>query len=71
MPKRPLRIEPMDPQMVEVLRNKSEVERLEISWGLWRMLRDIVRGSLRAEHPDWSAAELECAVARRMTRATS
>jgi len=63
---RPLRIERMDPEMVEVLRAKSGAERLAIAFGMFRSARRMIASQLRAEHPDWDEETLQREVARRI-----
>jgi hypothetical protein len=62
------RMEFIDPLMAEVLRAKSEAERLAIGAGMWRSARDMLRTLLRAEHPEWSDDVLHRETARRMSR---
>ena len=45
----------MDDLMANVLRQKSEVERLAVAARMWQSARVILRGSIRTEHPDWDA----------------
>lgn len=61
------RIEVPDDAMVAVLRAKTPAERLAISDGMWRSARRMIEAMLRREHPDWSAEELQHAVAQRMS----
>lgn len=59
--------EMLDNDMVEVLRQKSEVERLRIAGKLWTSARVIVRGAVRTEHPDWDETRVNHEIARRMS----
>ncbi len=52
--------------MAAVLRAKSPAERLAIGFGMWSSARRMLRAHLRHEHPEWSAAELDRVVARRL-----
>jgi hypothetical protein len=61
------RIEVMDDAMAEVLREKSGMERLAISWRMWSSARDMLRTHLREIHPDWTAEEIQRETARRMS----
>ncbi len=61
------RIEVIDPAMAAVLRQKTETERLQIAWGMWRSARSMLHYVMRAEHPDWENAEIEREVARRLS----
>ena len=64
---RTVRIEMLDEAMVDVLRTKTPAERLAIANGMWRSARSMIETMLRREHPDWSAEELQRAVAQRMS----
>jgi hypothetical protein len=59
-------METVDPIMVEILREKTEGERLCVAWGMWKSARDMLRTLLRAEHPDWGQAQVERETARRL-----
>jgi hypothetical protein len=63
----PPRIECVDEDMAAVLRQKSPAERLEIAAGLWRFARDLIQRLLREEHPDWTDAQINAEVARRLS----
>jgi hypothetical protein len=63
----PRNLEVVDDQMAEVLRQKSPVERLAIAHGLWRTARNMLQNVLRSQHPDWSDAEVDREVARRLS----
>ena len=67
---RTVRIEMLDEAMVDVLRTKTPAERLAISNGMWRSARRMIEAMLRREHPDWSAEDLQRAVAQRMSHGT-
>ena len=59
--------EMIDDTMADVLRPKTEAERLRIAMRLWTSARVIVRGAIRTEHPDWDDAQVQHEVARRMS----
>lgn len=61
------RIEMVDDAMAAVLRRKTPAERLAIAFGLWRSARTLLRGQLASLHPDWSTAQLDREVARRLS----
>ncbi|MEX0713474.1 MAG: hypothetical protein WD278_14050 [Pirellulales bacterium] len=61
------RMECLDPLMADVLRAKSEAERLATGAGMWRSARDMLGRLLRAEHPEWSLDMLQRETARRMS----
>lgn len=64
----PKRYEIVDDTMAEVLRAKSPGQRLAMVDGMWRMARDLIRGKLRQDHPEWSEEQLTHETARRMSR---
>jgi hypothetical protein len=57
----------LDDQMADVLRQKSEVERLKIAARMWRSARAILRGAIQTEHPDWDAERVNREIARRIS----
>jgi len=57
----------IDDAMVDILRQKSARERLEIAFEMWRFARNMIRENVLAEHPDWEEAEVERLVARRLS----
>ncbi len=67
---RPLQFECVDDDMAAVLRQKSERERLEIAFGMWRFARRMVEQVVRQEHPDWSEQLVQRQVAHRMSHGT-
>lgn len=60
--------EVLDDTMADVLRDKSEAERLRIAARMWMSARAILRGAIRTEHPDWSDEQVHREVARRISR---
>jgi hypothetical protein len=59
--------EVLDDQMADVLRRKSEAERLRIAGRMWRSARAILRGAIRTEHPDWDRDRVNLEIARRIS----
>lgn len=57
----------VDDAMAGVLREKTERERLEIAFGMWRFARNMMEKALRAEYPDWSNEQIQRQVAKRMS----
>ncbi len=53
--------------MVEILRAKSEAQRLAIANGMWRSARQMLIHRLKQEHPDWTEEDLQRETARRMS----
>lgn len=45
------KFEMIDNKMAEILRQKTEVERLRIGGRMWKSARAIVCGAIRTEHP--------------------
>ena len=60
-------VEVMDDAMADIFRQKSEVERLRIGFRMWKSARVILRAAIRAEQPDWSAEQVNCEIARRIS----
>ena len=60
-------MEIVDDRVAEILRSKSPAERLAIADGMWRFARRMIREIVAREHPDWSEAEINRQVARRMS----
>jgi hypothetical protein len=58
-----------DEAMINIYKNKAPYQRLEIAFALWTFARSLVRGGLRAKHPDWSEREIEDETSRRMLHA--
>jgi hypothetical protein len=67
MTERPRRIERVDDAMAEVLRQKTEEERLRIAFQMWEFARDMIRANLAVEHPDWTDQQINREVARRLS----
>jgi hypothetical protein len=60
-------VEVMDEMMVDVLREKTEAERLKIAFGMWETARVMIGGVLRQEHPEWSEDAINQEIARRIS----
>lgn len=60
-------MEVMDDAMAEVLRQKTEVERLRIMNRMWTSARVILRGAIQTEHPDWSVDQVNGEIAQRIS----
>jgi hypothetical protein len=65
----PQRIEVVDDAMLDVWRTKSRLEKATLVFDANEAYRRRLAGFLLTKHPDWSAAQIEAAVARRMLRA--
>jgi hypothetical protein len=60
----------IQPEMARVLAAKTEAERLQIAWGMWRSARKITERIVAAERPQLSLVEVQTIVARRMSHGT-
>jgi hypothetical protein len=60
-------IEVIDPQVADVLRQKTPAERLAIAFGIWESVRTMLLCQLAEMHPEWSSAQVEREVVRRMS----
>ncbi|NQT39638.1 MAG: hypothetical protein HQ581_19225 [Planctomycetes bacterium] len=63
-----LPMELVDRDMARILAEKTEAQRLQIGWGMWRSAVRMMTRILRAEHPDWTEEAIGREVARRMAR---
>jgi hypothetical protein len=67
MSERAISIEMMDDAMADVLRNKTEAERLRIAGRMWQSARVILRGAIQTEHPDWTEEQVNREIAHRIS----
>jgi hypothetical protein len=65
-PKRPV-VEVMDDAMADILRQKTEAERLRIAGRMWQSARVILRGAIRTEYPEWTVDQVNREIARRIS----
>ncbi len=63
----PFFMEVMDDAMADVLRQKTEAERLRIANRMWKSARVILRGAIQTEHPDWSVGQVNRGIANRIS----
>ena len=63
--------EVLSDSLAAILRTKTPAERLAMALGSWRFLRDLIRRTAAQQHPEWSEAELDRHVARRMSHGAS
>jgi len=54
--------------MADILRQKSETERLDIASRMWRSAREILRGAVTTEYPDWDTDRVNREIANRISR---
>ena len=62
-----LPMEIVDRDMARVLAAKTEAERLQIGWGMWRSAVRMMTRIVRVENPTWTDEEIQREVARRMS----
>ena len=67
MSSRPPVVEMIDDAMADMLRGKTEVERLNIAGRMWRSARVILRAAIRAEHPEWDDPTIQSEIACRIS----
>jgi hypothetical protein len=60
-------VEIIHPIVVESLRRMSPAERLNQAFAMWESARNMVRGVLRQEHPDWTEEQILREAARRLS----
>ena len=61
-----LQIEIIDQLMAAVLAEKSEAQRLQIAWGMWRSARRMLTQLVQSENTSWTPDEVQQEVNRRM-----
>jgi len=64
-------IEIPDAEVVRVLQGLSPGERIQMAYESNRLVRERLRAHLAHEHPDWTSARLDAAIAERMLHGTS
>jgi hypothetical protein len=57
----------VDEAMAEVLRAKTEAQRLAIAHGMWSHARRMLWAVLRDANPEWSEAQIAHEAARRLS----
>lgn len=67
MPTDPSRWEMMDDTMAAIMRQKTPDQRLAIAFGMWDFAKAMIRSVLQAEHPDWTAEQINRETARRIS----
>ena len=63
-------IEIVDREMATILAQKTEAERLQIAWGMWRSARNMLTRLVQAENDELSADEVQAEVSRRLASGT-
>jgi hypothetical protein len=67
VPKRAFTDEVLSDEMAAILRAKTPAERLQIAFSMWDFAQQMIRRMARADHPEWTEAELTRYVAHRMS----
>ena len=70
MPSSRLRIEVIDKEVAEMLRQKTGAERLAIASRMFSSARRMLINHLRSVHPDWDQPQIEQEAARRLSHGT-
>jgi hypothetical protein len=60
-------IEVIDDVMIEVYKQKSPLERLEIAFGLWNSAKTQLFHYLRSLKPDWDEKKIKREIAKRLS----
>jgi hypothetical protein len=58
----------VDDALADILRRKTEAERLAIAFDLFRIARQPLRAQLESDHPDWTAKQISGEVARQISQ---
>jgi hypothetical protein len=65
-----MRIEVMDHQLADVLRQKTPAERLAIAWGMWESANYMLTNLVRSEHAEWTDEQIKREVVQRLAHET-
>jgi hypothetical protein len=57
----------IDDQMAEILRRKTDVQRLRSVDSFWRCARAILRAAIVTQHPDWDRERVNVEISRRIS----
>lgn len=61
------KFEMMDDAMADILRQKTETQRLHMAGRMWKSARVLLRGSIRTFHPDWTEEQVNRELVRRIS----
>ena len=64
---RPLYVEMPDEALLDILRQKTPAERLQIAGRMWKSARVLLRGAIHTAHPDWNDDQINREIARRIS----
>ncbi|MFO0943824.1 MAG: hypothetical protein U0930_24065 [Pirellulales bacterium] len=59
--------EVIDDQTAEILRRKTDFQRLRSVDAFWNSARAVLKAAIRTEHPDWDQQQIQMEVARRIS----
>lgn len=62
-----VKFEIIDDQMAEILRRKTDIQRLRSVDIFWRSARAILRAAIVTEHPDWDAIHVNREISSRIS----
>ena len=62
-----VKFEIIDDQMAEILRRKTDIQRLRSVDTFWRSARAILRAAIVTEHPDWDAIRVNREISSRIS----
>jgi hypothetical protein len=62
-----LKFDFVDDRMADVLRQKTEAQRLAMGYALWKHAREMVLAVLRDEHPEWPVSQIQQEASRRLS----
>lgn len=60
-------IDIIDDRVADILRGKSDAERMAMVDNMWRFARDMIRANLRRDYPAWTEQEVDRMTARRLS----
>lgn len=61
------KFEMLDDTMADVLRRKTDAQRLRSVDAFWNSARAVLKAAIRTEHPEWNLARVHAEVARRIS----
>jgi hypothetical protein len=59
--------EVIDDRMADLLRQKSDTQRLRSVDAFWNSARAILKAAIRTKHPEWSLDQVHVEIARRIS----
>lgn len=62
-----VQFEIIDDQVAEILRRKTDVQRLRSVDAFWRSARAILRAAIVTENPDWDGLRVNAEISRRIS----